>query len=328
MLLIALIPPPSEPSLASFAYGGILGDGWTVQGFASQDEVPDDIAAEAEFVVAPPPCTVDARLIGRAPKLRLIQVPGHGFDHVNLEDAHAAGVPVATVASSGAETDTVAEMTILLAGVASRRIIEGDALVREGGWGNLGMLQRGVFELGGKTLGIVGLGRIGRAVATRARAFGMRVLYHNPVRLDPDVEAQLGAEPRALDGLLQESDIVSLHLPLTPSTRSLIDQRRLSLMKPHAVLVNTARGPLVDTAALAEALRAGRIRAAAIDVFDPEPPLPDNPLRDVPNCVLSPHMSGVTADSVMRIITAALENCRRMARGEPPHDVLLERAAH
>lgn len=328
MLLIALIPPPSDPSLAAFVYGGLLGEGWTVQGFASQDEVPDDVAAEAGFIVAPPPLTVDARFLGRAPQLRLIQVPGHGFDHINLEDARAAAVPVATVASSGAETHTVAEMTILLAGVASRHIIEADALIREGGWGNLVMLQRGVSELAGKTIGIVGFGRIGREVAKRARVFAMRVLYHNPVRIDAAVELQLGVEHRDFDALLSESDIVSLHLPLTARTRGLIGKRQLALMKPHAVLVNTARGPLVDTTALAAALREGRIRAAAIDVFDSEPPLPDNPLRQAPNCVLSPHMAGVTAESVMRIVTAALENCERVARGELPRDVLTEDALH
>jgi phosphoglycerate dehydrogenase-like enzyme len=328
VLLIALIPPPSDPSVASFAYGDILGAGWTIKGFGDQGAIPDDVAAAAEFVVAPPPLTVDARLITRAPKLRLIQVPGHGFDHINLRDARRAGVPVATVASSGAETHTVAELTILLAGVASRRVIEGDRLVREGGWGNLAMLQHGILELAGKTIGIIGFGRIGREVARRARAFDMRVVYHCPARLTREQDAQLGVEFRDLEALLAESDIVSLHLPLTAQTRGLIDKRRLALMKSSAVLVNTARGPLVDAAALASTLLEGRIRAAAIDVFDPEPPLPDNPLRTAPSCVLSPHMGGVTAESVWRIVTAALENCKRVARGERPHDAVDDTAAH
>ncbi|MFQ5665557.1 MAG: NAD(P)-dependent oxidoreductase [Candidatus Binatia bacterium] len=324
VLLVALIPPPSDPSLGSAFYGSLLGEGWTVKGFRGQDDIPDDVAAQVEFVVAPPPAAIDARLITRAPKLRLIQVPGHGVDHIHIEHARAAGVPVATVASSGAEAHTVAEMTILLAGVASRRIIDGDGLVRAGGWGNLGMLQHGVFELAGKTLGIVGFGGIGREVAKRARAFDMRVVYNNAARLEVATEAQLDVEFRDLDALLCESDIVSLHLPLTPQTRGLIGERKLSLMKRQAVLVNTARGALVDAAALAAALRAGRIGAAAIDVFDPEPPPADNPLRQAPNCVLSPHMAGVTAESVMRIVAAALDNCKRVARGEPPHDVQTE----
>ncbi len=324
MLLVALVPPPSDPSLASAFYGAVLGDGWTVKGFAHADEIPTDVAGEMEFIVAPPPMRVDAHLFRRAPKLKLVQVPGHGFDHINLADARAAGVPVSTVASSGAEAHTVAEMTILLAGVASRRIVDGDVLVRDGGWGNLAMLQRGVFELAGKTFGIIGLGRIGREVAKRARAFDMRVLYHSAARAGAETEQHLGVEFRALDALLAESDIVSLHLPLTPQTRGLVGARALALMKPQALLVNTARGPLVDAAALATALREGRIGGAAIDVFDSEPPLPDNPLRTAPNCVFSPHMAGVTAESVMRILAAAVENCQRVARSESPRDVLGE----
>lgn len=327
-VVIALIPPPSDPSIAQIAYGGILGEGWTVHAYREQDEVPDEIAAAASYLLPPPPQAVDARLLKRAPGLRLVQVPGHGFDHVNLADAAAAGVPVATVASSGAEAHTVAEMAILLAGVASRRVIHGDRAVREGRWGNLVMLQGGVFELAGKTIGLVGFGRIGREVAKRARAFDMRVLYHDVFRLDAAAERDAGVEYRDLDALLGESDVVSLHAPLTPETRGLINARTLALMRPSAVLVNTARGPLVDARDLAESLRAGTIRAAAIDVFDPEPPPADLPLAGLDNVVLSPHMAGVTAESIMRIIAAAMENVRRVERGEAPLDVVTEGVAH
>src|SRR5206468_845346 len=157
------------------------------------------------------------------------------------------------------------------AGVASRRVLHGDRAVREGRWGALAMLEDGVFELAGKTIGLVGLGRIGREVAKRARAFDMRVLYHDVFRPSPDEERDAGVEYRDLEPLLGEADIVSLHAPLTPETRGLMNERTLALMKPNAVLVNTARGPLVDAAALAAALTNGTIRAAAIDVFDPEP---------------------------------------------------------
>lgn len=324
MLVVALVPPGANPDLASVAYGGMLGEGWTVRAFNDQDEVPDDVAAEADFLIPAPPRTADTRLLKRMPKLRLIQVPGHGFDHVNLEDARSAGVPVATIASSGAEAHTVAEMAILLAGVAGRRIIEGDRFVREGKWGPLVMLQGGVFELAGKTLGIVGFGRIGREVAKRARAFDMRVLYHDVFRADVAVELDLGVTFTELDALLAESDVVSVHAPLTPATAGIIGERALSLMKPSAVLVNTSRGPLVDADALAKAVRDRRIRAAAIDVFDPEPPRPDNPLLGLESVVLSPHMAGVTAESLMRILAAALENCRRVARGEAPVDVVTD----
>src|SRR5207302_210861 len=242
------------------------------------------------------------------------------FDHVDLSVAARAGVPVCTVASSGAESHTVAELALVLAGVASRRVIAGDRLVREGRWGTQEMLfaGSGVFELAGKTLGIVGYGRIGRELAKRARAFDMRVVYFDVVRPDdPDAP-----EFRDLDRLLAEADVVSLHAPLTAETKHLIDDETIAKMKAGAVLVNTARGPLVDPEALAKALRTGRVRAAAIDVFDTEPPPSDSPLLGLDNVVLSPHMAGVTQESVMRIVGAALENCRRAARGEEPHDVV------
>ena len=328
MLLIAIVPVPADPSLASVAYGGMLGDGWEVKAFNDPRDIPDDVAREAEFLVAPPPAPLDASVIGRMPKLRLIQVPGHGFDHVDVAAASAAGVPVATIASSGAEAHTVAEMAILLAGAASRRLLPGDRAVREGRWGTLVMLQGGIFELAGKTIGLVGLGRIGREVAKRARAFDMRVIYHDVFRLELQQEREVGVEFFELDALLGEADIVSLHAPLTPDTRELINDRTLGLMKPTAVLVNTARGPLVDADALARALREGRIRAAGIDVFDPEPPPAGLPLYELENVVLQPHMAGVTGESILRIIAAALENCRRVGRGEEPLDVLAEGSSH
>ncbi len=329
MLLIGIVPPSSDPALASMAYAGMLGEGWEVEGSNAIDDVPDDIAARAEFLVAPPGGgDVDARLFQRAPRLRLVQVPGHGFDHINVADASAAGVPVATVASSGAEAHTVAEMAILLAGVASRRVLQGHRALVGGRWGTLAMLEGGVFELAGKTIGLVGLGRIGREVTKRARAFDMRVLYHDVFRLTGAEESAIGVEFRELEALLGEADIVSLHAPLTPETRGLINARTLGLMKPNAVLVNTARGPLVDAAALAGALRAGTIRAAAIDVFDPEPPGLGNPLLGLDNVVLSPHMAGVTGESILRILAAALQNCLRVARGEPPLDVVTEGSSH
>ncbi len=323
-LLVALVPPPAPPELAGPGYEGMLGDGWHVHAYRDGADVPDDVAAEAEYLMPAAPQRVDAALLSRMPKLRMVQVPGHGYDHVSVSDANAAGVPVCSVASSGAEAHTVAEMAILLAGAASRRVLAGDRMMREGGWGVQRMLFEGgdVVELAGKTMGLVGLGRIGREVAKRARAFDMRVLYTDVVRPDADQERELGLEFRELDDLLKASDVVSLHAPLTKSTRGIIGERTLALMKPTAVLVNTARGALVDVEALAKALRARRIRAAALDVFETEPPPEDSPLTGLDNLVLSPHMAGVTNESVMRILSAAIENVRRAARGEDPLDVV------
>ena len=324
MQLVALIPPPAPPEIAAPAYQGMLGDDWVVHAYRDAADVPDDIAVAADYLMPAASQRVDAALLSRMPNLRMIQVPGHGYDHVSITDAAAAGVPVCSVASSGAEAHTVAEMAILLAGAASRRILAGDRMVRDGGWGVQQMIMAGggVVELAGKTLGLVGLGRIGREVAKRARAFDMRVLYTDVVRPSPEDEAAMEIEYRDLDDLLKASDVVSLHAPLTKATRGLIGERALGLMRSTAVLVNTSRGPLVDSAALADALRNGKLRAAAIDVYETEPPGADSPLLGLDNVVLSPHMGGVTGESVLRILGAAIENLRRAARGEDPLDVI------
>ena len=224
MKAIALVQPPHEPAMAGTFFGYLLGEGWEVKGFGAQEDVPDDVAAETEFILAAL-ARVDASLIDRCRKLRLIQVPGHGFEHVDVEAARAAAVPVATVASSGAEAHTVAEWTILMAGAASRRLTQGHNALARGEFANVTLMQEGVFELAGKTIGIVGLGRIGREVAKRARGFDMKIVYHDAYRPGPDVEQQLGAEYRELDALLREADVVTLHVPATGKTKALIGAR-------------------------------------------------------------------------------------------------------
>ena len=321
MKAIALVQPPHEPAMAGTFFGALLGEGWEVQGFASQDDVPDDVAAETEFILAAL-APVDASLIKRCPKLRLIQVPGHGFEHVDVEAARAAGVPLATVASSGAEAHTVAEWAILMAGAASRRLTQGHNALKAGDFANVTLMQAGVFELAGKTIGIVGLGRIGREVAKRARGFDMKIVYHDAYRPSADVEKELGVEYRDLDALLTEADVVTLHVPATSKTKALIGARELAMMKSESILVNTSRGPVVDHDALVDALRSNSIRAAAIDVYDPEPPPADDPLLALDNVTFSPHMAGVTAESLLRILQAAMANCNRVARGEEPLDVV------
>jgi phosphoglycerate dehydrogenase-like enzyme len=321
MKAIALVQQPYDPSLAGTFFGHLLGEGWEVRGFDAQEDVPDDFAAEAEYVIAAL-APVGGSLIKRCPKLRLIQVPGHGFEHIDLEAARAAGVPVATVMSSGAEAHTVAEWAILMAGAASRRLTVGHAALQRGEFANVTIMQSGVFELAGKTIGIVGLGRIGREVAKRARGFDMKIIYHDAYRPGPEVEQELGVEYRDFDALLAEADFVTLHVPVTAKTKALIGKREIDLMKQEAILINTSRGPVVDHDALVEALKSNRIRAAAIDVYDPEPPPPDDPLLSLPNVTLSPHMAGVTAESLLRILQAAMANCNRVARGEAPLDVV------
>lgn len=327
MRAIVLVQPPHDSSVAGTFFTHLLGEGWTVSGYSAQEDVPDDEAAEAEFLIAAL-APVGASLLERAPKLRLIQVPGHGFDHVDIAAAGMAGVPVATVASSGAEAHTVAEWAILMAGAASRKLVDGHNALARGDFANVSLMQGGVFELAGKTIGIVGLGKIGREVAKRARAFDMKIVYHDAFRPSQDVELLLAAEYRHLDALLAEADVITIHIPSSKATSGYIGAREIALMKHEAILVNTSRGPVVDHDALVEALRAKRIRAAALDVFDPEPPPVDDPLLALDNVVLSPHMAGVTAESLLRILVAAADNVRRVAAGEDPLDVVAEGDEH
>jgi phosphoglycerate dehydrogenase-like enzyme len=183
-------------------------------------------------------------------------------------------------------------------------------------------LQRSITELSGKTLGIIGLGHIGEEVARRAVAFDMNIVYAGPKPVPAEKEARLGARHVELDALLRMSDYVSLHAPLTGATRHLLDAERLALLKPTAFVVNTSRGALIDQDALADALHAGALAGAGIDVFDPEPPTPALRLLKAPNVVLSPHVAGVTRETLVRIALAAVQNAADFVAGGPPRDVV------
>jgi glyoxylate reductase len=227
---------------------------------------------------------VDAAVLDAGP-LRVVSNVAVGVDNIDLEAARARGVPVTN--TPGALTDATADMAMALLLAVARRVPEGDAMVRRGafnGWGPMVMLGA---DLAGATLGIVGPGRIGSAVARRAQAFGMEVLIS-----DLQDHPELGpAVP--IDELLQRADFVSLHCPLTPATRHLLDARRIALMKPSAFLINTARGPVVDEAALVQALRGGALAGAALDVYEQEPTVHPG-LLALPNVVLAPHSASAT----------------------------------
>ncbi len=218
-------------------------------------------------------------------------------------------------------TDTTADMAFALMMAAARRIADGDRFLRSGTpwiWAPLMMLGQEVHH---KTLGIVGFGRIGQALARRARGFDMAVTYHNRHRLPADVEHQLGVRYQELDDLLREADFVSLHTNLSPQTRHLINAERLALMKPTAVLVNTSRGPVVDEAALAAALRAGQLFAAGIDVFEHEPTVhPD--LLTCENAVLVPHLGSATVSTRLAMANLAVDNLLAALAGERPPTLL------
>lgn len=249
-----------------------------------------------------------AEMIARAPRLRLIQKIGVGVNTIDLEAAKARGIPVCNLPGTNARA--VAELALSLMLAAMRRIPRFDAELRAGVWTNPA-LQDGIGELGGKTVGLVGYGAIPRMLAPVLRALGCRVIYYarHPVAGSPDTW-------RPLEALLAEADVVSLHVPLTAETERMIDTAALSRMKPTAVLVNTARGGLVDQAALIAALREGRLAAAGLDVFACEPIPPEDPLLALENVVVTPHVAWVTTGTFDRSFALAAENCRRIAAGE------------
>ncbi len=234
---------------------------------------------------------VDDELLDAAgPGLRVVANYAVGYDNVDL--AACAGRGVAVANTPGVLTEATADMAFALLLAAARRLPEGDALVRGGGWTGWQPGQLLGVPVGGKTLGLVGMGRIGQAVARRARGFGMELLYHQRTR-DLEAERDLGARYAALDELLRGSDFVSLHVPLTPQTRHLIGRRELAQLRPTAVLVNTSRGPVVDEAALVAALSGGELFAAGLDVFEREPEVEPG-LAALPNVVLAPHLGSAT----------------------------------
>jgi len=256
----------------------------------------------------------DAFLNAAGPGLRVVANVAVGYDNIDVAACRARGV-IATN-TPGVLTDATADIAFALILMATRRLGEGERLIRSGtpwSWNMFFLLGTG---LQGKTLGVVGLGLIGQATARRARAFGMDVVYAGRSGADPAVEAELGARRLELDELLATADVVSLHCPLTPDTRHLIDARRLALMKPTAYLVNTARGPVVDEAALAAALRDGTIAGAGLDVFEREPQV-DPGLLELENVVLIPHLGSATIETRTAMAVLAAENALAVLAGRP-----------
>ncbi|WP_329303161.1 2-hydroxyacid dehydrogenase [Streptomyces sp. NBC_00659] len=264
---------------------------------------------------------VTAGHIAAAPDLELIQCASHGFDYVDLDAARERGIPVCNIGSSGAEKQNVAEQTFALMLALAKQLVPAHTALTEADWA-LPRLQQSITELSGKTLGVVGLGHIGEEVARRAVAFDMSVVYAGPTRASAETETRLGARHVELDELLRVSDYVSLHAPLTDATRHLLNAERLALLKPTAFVVNTSRGALIDQDALADSLHAGALAGAGLDVFDPEPPTPALRLLKAPNVVLSPHVAGVTRETLVRIALAAVQNAADFVAGKPPQDVV------
>jgi len=258
---------------------------------------------------------VDDEFLDRAgPQLKVVSNFAVGFDNIDVAACTARKVPVGN--TPGVLTETTADLAWALLMGAARRLVEGDAYVRAGKWKTWGPMLLMGPDVHGATIGIIGFGRIGQAVARRARGFGMRVLYHDPRRVSPQVEAEYGAEYRTLEGILPESDFVTLHVDLRPETRGLINAERLGWMKPSAILVNTSRGPVVDSMALVDALRDGTIAAAALDVTDPEPLPADHPLVGMDNCLVVPHIASASRATRGKMASMAAANLLAGVRGE------------
>lgn len=257
---------------------------------------------------------VDGAMLDRLPGVRVISNYGVGVDHINLADAGARGIPVGN--TPGVLEGATADLGFSLLLASARRVVEGDRYARSPEFVTYDpgyMLGR---EVHGSTLGVIGLGNIGRQVARRARGFDMRVLYHNRNRRHV-VEAELGVEYVALDALLARSDYVMLTVPLTDETRGLIDAAALAQMKPTATLINIARGPVVETAALLEALKSGVIAAAALDVTDPEPLPRDHELLRLNNVIITPHLGSATVETRRRMAELSVANLMAGLNGEP-----------
>lgn len=262
---------------------------------------------------------VDAELMDAAGTLRVISNYAVGYDNIDVKAATERGIPVGN--TPGVLTETTADLAFALLMAVARRVVEGVDYVRAGLWKTWGPRLLLGQDVHGATLGIIGFGRIGQAMARRARGFDMRVLYYDRTRRK-ELEASLGARYADLDTLLRESDFVSIHTDLNPSTYHLINAEALAKMKRTAILINTARGPIVDSIALAEALEKGLIAGAGLDVTEPEPIPLDSPLLKLSNCVIVPHIASASVATRGRMARMAAENLLAGLRGERlPHCV-------
>ena len=258
---------------------------------------------------------VDDELLDAAgPGLKVVSNYAVGFDNVDVPACTRRGIPVGN--TPGVLTETTADLAWALIMAAARRVPEGDRYVRAGRWKTWGPMLLLGPDVHGSTLGVVGFGRIGQAVARRAQGFAMRIVYHDLHRADPEVEREFGAAFLPLEELLAQADVVSLHVNLTPETRHLMNAERLGWMKPSAILVNTSRGPVIDQRALFDALREGVLAAAALDVTDPEPIPLDDPLLTLENCLVVPHIASASRATRGKMAEMAAANLLAGVRGE------------
>jgi len=316
-----LTPGTHSQETLQIAYD-LLPTGWEL--VTTQHGRPEfwDILKDTEYYIGGGQFRHGPEFYERAPKLRIVQTLSAGYNTYDLEAARAAGVPICN--NGGANSTAVAEHALMLMLAVSRRLIWLHEGVASGRWRGNDFNATRLYELEDKTLGIIGLGNIGKKVARRARAFDMRILYYDINRLTTDHEDALGVRFALFTELLKTADIVTLHVPLDRATHNLIGERELSLMKPTAILINTCRGPVVDEKALYSALRDEKILGAGLDVMVEEPPKPDHEMFGLKNAIFSPHAAGPTWDNHWKRWRNAFDNFERVARGQTPFWIVPE----
>ncbi|NHW23364.1 MAG: hydroxyacid dehydrogenase [Archaeoglobales archaeon] len=303
------IPEPVVSALVSSVYSG----DFEVKVVSEYDE---EAVADADIVIGDYTfrIPITESMMRKMRKIKLIQQPSTGYNHIDIEAARKLGIKVANV--GGVNALSVAEHTIMLALALMKRLIYANESVFAGRWEQDEMANMGVYELYGKTWAILGMGAQGREVTKRLQGWGVKVIYYDIKRAE-DIERTYGAEFREFEDLFREADILSIHLPLTEKTRGLIGEKELRSMKNSAVLLNVARGEIVDEKALVRAIREGWIAGAALDVFSKEPPAGSELLAlKGYNVILTPHIAGATSEARIRIIREAIENIGRALRGE------------
>jgi len=280
------------------------------------DDEKIELAKDADFLLLFPGVLSD-RVMQSAQKCRLIQLLSAGYDRMNLKLATDLGIPVSN--NGGANSVAVSEHAMMLILAVYRRLLHYSSHVRAGGWRPERERNIDVFEFEGKTLGLIGIGNIAQKVARRARGFDVNLQYYDKyASLTPTEEEALGITSVSLEELLKTSDVVSIHVPLTRETRNLIGKDQLAMMKPTSIIINTARGGIIDETALVEALQSGTIAAAGLDVMEHEPPDPNDPLPKLDNVIVTPHTAGPTLESLPKRAINSFANIQRVWAGEQP----------
>jgi glyoxylate reductase len=278
---------------------------WPEEDRAVPKEVLLEQVQDADGILSMLTETIDAEVMDAAPHLKVISNMAVGYNNIDVDEATKRGILVTN--TPGVLTETTADLTFALLMATARRLMEASDYLREGKWKTWSPLQLTGMDIHGATLGIIGFGRIGQAVARRAKGFDMKVLYHSRTR-KRDAEWEIGASYADFETVLKESDFICLLLPYSPDVHHLISEKELSMMKETAVLINTARGGIVDEKALYDALLHKKIWAAGLDVFEKEPIEPDNPLLTLPNVVTLPHIGSASIATRMKMAELAAEN--------------------